>query len=156
MKKLISSLILALIITSCSSDSDSNNEQLVEKGIVRIEVSTNNTENIFDETLTLQVVGDNIDATNIENVEWTDIQKPHSTTKWFLLQHDLPMTKTYETTNAVSSVTYSSLVFPKEETTTPVTGTLKFYLNGNLKKTETFTLSPSTMTQINVPFVVTK
>lgn len=153
MKKILFSLALAVTLIGCSSDDAP--EEMVMKGIVKVEMTTDNTENVFDETLTLQVVGDNIAATNVTGVEWQEVEQPHSTTKWFIAQQELPTSRTYETTLAVTSVTYSALIFPKAETTTPINGTLKFYLNGQLKRTETFVASPSTMTQVNIPFVVT-
>ena len=153
MKKILCSLVLAITLIGCSSDDAT--EETVMKGIVKVEMTTDNTENVFDETLTLQVVGDNMAATNVTGVEWQEVEQPHSTTKWFITQQDLPTSRTYETTMPVTSVTYSALLFPKSETATPVNGTLKFYLNGQLKRTETFVASPSTMTQVNIPFVVT-
>lgn len=142
------------LLFGCSSD-DENVEPTVSEGIVKIEVITSAVDNNFEETLNIQVVGNSIEKTTVSGAIWDEVQQPHNSTKWFFVQQDIKNTAVYETSNKVTSVTYASVINPKEDVSVPLQATINFYLDGNLKKTETFTVGDE-IKQISLPFVVTK
>lgn len=154
MRNFVYALILPLLF-SCSSDDDNNVEPNVSEGIVKIEVSTTAVDNNFEEALNIQVVGNAIDKTTVSGATWDEVQQPHNTTKWFFVQHDVKNTAVYETSNKVTSVTYASVISPKEDVTTPLQATVKFYVDGKLKHTESFTAGDE-VKQVSLPFVVAK
>lgn len=156
MKKLLCTLILVVSLTSCSSDDQDTNSsgQNTMEGIVKIEMTLDGQDASFDESLLLQVIGDNMDNTDVTGAEWESVERPHLTTKWFSINQTIPNSAVYQTTNKVRSVTFVSIITPTNEAASPQTATLKFYVDGSLKRTEILVINSNTISQINIPFIV--
>lgn len=145
-------ILASTFVISCSS-SDDNSVIQTNQGVVKIEVTTqNNTNpNVY---LNIQVVGDDILNTHLSGSNWDDVQTIDGHAKWFLLNNDvLHNSISYETSNDVMSVTYAAVIVPDENSTNEIQGTVKFFVNGSLQKTETFTVS-NEQVNLSIPFVV--
>lgn len=144
-------LLFLSIVSSCSNDDDNTTEKGKE-AIIKVEVSNNQTSN-FEEVLNIQIVADNVSQTEVTGTTWDEKQNPSENAKWFLKQGDVKPSIVYQTTNKVSSLTYSVVITSKLATNEPLITVLKFYVDDKLVKTETI----STLDQasnVTVPIVV--
>lgn len=143
-------LVLPLVISSCSKKDDEQSKP--KEAIIKVEVSNNQTSN-FEEVLNIQVVGDHISKTEVTGAIWDEVENPAPNTKWFMKQGDTKPTIVYQTTDKVVSLTYASNINSKQNTTTPLVTTLKFYIDNKLVKTETITTLDE-ISQVSIPIVV--
>ncbi|MCL4638345.1 MAG: hypothetical protein M5Z89_05080 [Olivibacter sp.] len=136
-KFLFAAAIALILFNSCSKDEADPTPKYTEKNMSIVLTYGGEFEN-FDETMGLQITGENANSTNIEGTEWTETHRPDRLASQFTRTGDVAGTVTLRTTKPVSSCTLVASYIPKDEVeiTEPITVNVEYYIEDELVKTD--------------------
>lgn len=134
-------LILTVFVSSCSDKNNPEPEPTGEK-IFKVEIQYTGDIEKFQETAILQITSTKASSMKILEKD-LDKEIPSNDVVWFTKPNGaLTANSTYTTSEKASSITLAGVITPVEinpDGTESISATIKFYADGKLKDTKTFT-----------------
>lgn len=141
-KLLFSAAMAVILLGSCSKDDGDDNPNYSEKN-VSIVLSYGGDHEGFEETLGLQITGNDVSTTNVEGVDWDETLRPDKLGSQFTRSGNVSGTVSLHTTKPISSCTLITSYKPVEgeEIEEPITVNIQYYVEDDLVETDNFTFS---------------
>lgn len=158
MKKFFGMAAIAIVALAASCSKEDNPQPNTDEAIVKVTIEHSANFAEYDETLNIQVLGNESQTVNLNGIEWGEVNREQGVAAWFIRAGDITaQSRTLETSKKVRSVTVAGVITPKEydvENATDLTTKITFFVDGKQVKSETVISTPTQISNFSIPIVV--